>query len=341
MAIDADQIAHLQQLVATLRRRQRVLETQRAGYGSLAVPAHIELELQDIAQQLPRYDADLRRSQPTPDKIDDPYLGLLTFQENDATRFFGRDALVAELTGRVRSASFLTVLGASGSGKSSLVRAGLIPLLKGGALEGSAEWRYIVLKPGARPLDVLATELAKLQGNDLDLALRLSRLLAESDRALLLAADMLLDRTQGQRLVLVVDQFEELWTQAPAEQRDRFIRLLLTATGATDEPLLLITTMRADFLHRAIEQRPLAERIERHVALVSPMQPVELRDAILRPIEGAGSFEPGLVEELVEQVQDHPGALPLLEYALLELWKHREPDGTMTWAAYRRLRPRR
>ena len=218
------------------------------------------------------------------------------------------------------------------------MRAGLIPLLRSGALEGSEHWRYVTLKPGTRPLDMLATEFTKLQGSDLDLALRLSHSLAESERALLLAADMLLDRANGERLVLFIDQFEEIWTQAPAEACDAFVRLLLTAADAPDAPLLVVLAMRADFLHRAIEYRPLAERIERHVALVSPMQPDELRAAILRPAEGAGGgFEPGLVEELVTQVQDRPGALPLLEYTLLELWKRRAPDGTMTWADYRAL----
>jgi WD40 repeat protein len=338
MAVSPDEIAHLDQLITTLRRRQRLLETQRAGYGQLAAPAHITLELEDIARELPRHEAELRRLRPTAPADANPYLGLLTFQEADAARFFGRDVLVADLIERVRGAPFLVVLGASGSGKSSLVRAGLIPQLKTGAVEGSQGWRYAALKPGARPLDALAAELATLQGGQLDLALRLSGALTESDRALLLAADMLLEQESGQRLMILVDQFEELWTQASAEQRDQFIKLLLAATDAPDTPILIVLTMRADFLPRALEHRELAERIERHVALVSPMQPDELRDAIQRPAENAGgSFEPGLVEELIEQVQGQPGALPLLEYTLLELWRRCQADRLMNWAAYRAL----
>jgi hypothetical protein len=200
MADVSDEIAHLEQLAATLRRRLRVLETQRALYGERDVPTHIVLELEDTRRELVRIEADLRRLRPGLADARPPYLGLLTFQEANADLFFGRDTLVADLVERAGRAPFLAVLGASGSGKSSVVRAGLIPMLRGGALPGSEHWRYVIFKPGARPLDALAAELAKLQGGDLGAALTLSCQLAESDRTLLLAADMLLDRAAGQRL---------------------------------------------------------------------------------------------------------------------------------------------
>jgi WD40 repeat protein len=334
-----EQIAHLEQLIAALRRRRRVIETQRAGYGPLAVPAHIEIELEDIARQLPGYEAELRRLRPQVLQNVVPYLGLWAFQEADAARFFGRDTLVADLVSRIVHTPFLAVLGASGSGKSSLVRAGLIPQLRAGALDDSSNWRFAVLKPGAHPLDALATELARLQSGSLDSALQLSRSLAEHDRALLLAADMLLDHAANQRLVLVVDQFEELWTQQPpADERKAFIDQLLSVCATPDAPLRIVLTMRADFLHHAIEQQALAEQIERHMALISPLQAHELRDAIVRPAADlGGSFEPGLVDELIAQVQHRQAALPLLEYTLLELWKAREHNGLMTWAAYHAL----
>lgn len=339
MALDTETIAHLEERVNILRRRQRVLETQRVGYGALAVPAHIELELEDIRAEIQKAEADLRRERPCPPQEANPYLGLLTFQAADAARFFGRDALIADLIARAKNTPFIAVLGASGSGKSSVVRAGLLPQLQSGAIPGSERWRTIILAPGMRPLDTLAAELAKLSGAaDLDLALRLSRTLAEDHRALLLACDMLLDHTCGQKLILVIDQCEEIWTQTPPEQRERFIALLLHAASSPETPCMIVLTMRADFLHRAIEHQPLAEQIERHVALVSPMQPCDLREAIMRPAESAGgTFEPGLVDELIKQVQGQPGALPLLEYTLLELWKRRATDGLMTWAAYEAL----
>src|SRR5215212_9011753 len=132
-----EQLVHLTDLIATLRRRQRVLESQRARFGEGAVPPQIVLELEDIARELARHTAELRRLRPGPADDRNPYLGLLTFQEQDAERFFGRDALVAGLAERGGHASFLAVLGASGSGKSSVVRAGLVPMLKAGVLPGS------------------------------------------------------------------------------------------------------------------------------------------------------------------------------------------------------------
>jgi len=344
----AEQIIHLTDLTATLRRRQRVLESQRARFGEGAVPPQIVLELEDIARDLARHTAELRRLRPSPLDERNPYLGLLTFQEQDAERFFGRDALVADLVDRAGRAPFLAVLGASGSGKSSVVRAGVLPMLKGGALPGSERWRYVTLRPGPRPLDALAIELAKLQGGDLGAVLTLSQQLASSDRALLLSAGMLLDRNAGQRLVLLVDQAEELWTLAPsepdaqatfvAEQQRPFIQHLLTAIAASDAPLLVILTMRADFLHRAAEQPDLAHAIGEHDVIISPMTAAELHEAIERPAANVGgAFEPGLADELIEQTLGRVGALPLLEYTLQELWKQGQPDGALTWAAYRAL----
>ncbi len=331
-----DTRAHLDQLIVTLRRRQRVLETLRAGYG-LAVLPHIVLELEDVARDLAKAQAELRRLRPAAPADREPYRGLLTFRESDAEHFFGRDALVADLVERAGRAPFLAVLGASGSGKSSVVRAGLIPMLKGGALPGSERWRYVTFKPGPQPLEELATRLATLHGGDLGSKLALVGQLAQGDRALLRAARLILDGSQDERLALVVDQAEELWTQAQPEQRDRFINLLLVAAEAPAAPVLTVLTMRADFLHRALERRALAERIERSVAFVGLMTPDELREAIVRPAEAAGGFEPGLADELIAQALDRPGALPLLEYTLQELWRQRAPDGTMTWAALQAL----
>jgi WD40 repeat protein len=343
----AEDIAHLEELAGIWRRRLRFLETQCAAYGTLAVPAHIALEREDAEQQLAQALAELRRLRPSPSADRPPYLGLLTFQESNADLFFGRDALVADLVERVRRAPLLAVLGASGSGKSSVVRAGLVPMLRGGALPGSQTWRYITLRPSARPLDTLAAELAKLHGDPTAVA-QYGQTLNTGERALLLLADALLDRANGQRLVLVIDQFEELWTLLPSEQGQRdslrdqqhkpFIRLLLAAIAAPDTPLLVVLTMRADFLHHAAEDAALAHVIGEHVLIVSPMSPDQLQAAIMRPAElVGGAFEPGLVGELVEKVAGQPGALPLLEYTLAELWRQRRDDGFMTWAVYREL----
>src|SRR5215207_1269634 len=165
--LPAEEIAQLEQRIGVLGQRLRLRETQIAGYGSLDVPPHIVLDKQEAERVLRQAQAELRRLRPGPTGASAPYLGLLTFHEQDADRFFGREALVADLVERAGRAPFLAVLGPSGSGKSSVVRAGLIPMLKGGALPGSEKWSYITLKPGTRPLDTLAAELTRLQGGDL------------------------------------------------------------------------------------------------------------------------------------------------------------------------------
>ena len=283
-----------------------------------------------------------------PDRERTPYVGLNTFRESDADLFYGRDKLVAELVEKVGQWPFLAVLGPSGSGKSSVVRAGLIPELKEGALLGSGDWLYATLKPGSRPLDALAVALSKLQEGKLGGALELRRSLEQDERALLLSAELLTAEREECRLLLMVDQFEELWTLTPVEeaarqkftveQREPFIHLLLMAAEATDTPVTVIITMRADFLHRAAEYPDLARQIQEHLLIVSPMTAEELESAITDPaLEAGGGFEPGLVQELVGEVEGVAGALPLLEYTLLELWKRRNDDDVMSWEAYQDL----
>ncbi len=146
--------------------------------------------------------------------------------------------------------------------------------------------------------------------------------------------------------MLVIDQFEELWSLAPADpaalagfagqQQGPLIRLLLAAAGAG--PITIVLTMRADFLHRAAEDSALAHSIGQHDIVVGPMSADELRQAIERPAQLAGgACAPGLADELIAQVAGRPGALPLLEYTLLELWKARRSDGMLTWEAFRAL----
>lgn len=279
----------------------------------------------------------------------DPYVGLYTFQENDAEWFFGREGLVELLQEKVEEFSFLAILGSSGSGKSSTVLAGLLPALKKGALPNSEQWHYVTIKPTARPLDSLAAALNQVQGGNLGTLSTLRQVLASDGRGLLLAADMLRANDPTARLVLVVDQFEELWTLAPTEKEARqrfaqekqrpFVRLLLSVIEAQkkepDPSLLIILTMRIDFLHRAAENRDFARYLSDHLVIVSPMKPYELRKVIEEPAKKAGgTFEPGLADKLIKDTQDNPGGLPLLEYTLFELWKAKQADGTMTWHAF-------
>jgi WD40 repeat protein len=345
---DEEELTHREQLAAILQRRRRVLEIQRARFGD-SIPASILLELEDTEQQLAQVQADLRRLRPGRTEMHCPYVGLLTFQEHDSTLFFGRDALVGELLDKVDQTSFLAVLGPSGSGKSSVVRAGLVPALKKGALPGSDQWHYLVpLTPGARPLNALATVLGAAQNGILGNIASIRESLRQNDDALLLMADGLLTGRTNARVVLVVDQAEELWTLTPTEatartafeveQQQPFITCLLTAAAALDKSVLIIFCMRADFLHRAIEHHDLARLLGEHDVMVSPLLLDELRSAITRPAELVGGvFEHGLVDTLIEQTAGRTGALPLLEYTLLELWKGRRADGTLTWEAFKHI----
>jgi WD40 repeat protein len=343
-----DELLHLQELAAVLQRRRRILEVQRTRFGDL-VPASLVMELEDTERQLAQIHAEVRRLRPGPTDVHSPYLGLITFQEDDSSYFFGRDALIGELLNKAEQTAFLAVLGPSGSGKSSVVRAGLIPALRREALPGSEQWQYLTpLKPGARPLNALAATLAAAQQGRLGDIAAIHEALSKKPDALLLMADGLLSGRTNARLVLVVDQAEELWTLAPiepaartaflADQQQPFINCLLAAAQEADHPVLIILTLRADFLHRALEHHELASWIKTHNVLVEPMTRDELHSAITRPTElVGGSFEPGLVDTLVEQTISQPGALPLLEYTLLELWKERRSDGTLTWDAFKAI----
>jgi hypothetical protein len=343
-----DEIAHLEEVASILRRRLRILETQCVRFGSF-VPDYITQERDDVQRQLAQVQTNLRRLRPSPTDTLCPYVGLLTFDETDSAYFFGRDELVSTLLQKAEHASFLAVLGPSGSGKSSVVRAGLIPALKGGAITGSDRWCYLILRPGARPLYALAATFAAVPGQTLGDIGTICETLYRKGDGLLLLADGVRVGHKGSRLVLVVDQAEELWTLAPTERETRtafiteqqqpFIRSLLTAAASPDESVLIIFTMRADFLHRALEHHDLTHWMsgERNV-LVSPLLSEELAQAITRPAELVEcTFEPGLVDTLTKQTLGQPGALPLLEYTLLELWKQRQPPGILTWMAYTAL----
>ncbi len=239
-----------------------------------------------------------------------PYKGLRAFGEEDAGDFFGRAAFVQTLVEAVASilataqaapARLLAVVGPSGSGKSSLVRAGLLPRLKAGALPGSESWVYLdPVLPGARPLEALAVALAG-KGERSIHALR-EDLGAEDARGLHLWARQLAPHPD-QRVVLVVDQLEELFTlTTDEEERRQFIDLLLTAVGEPRGPLLAILTLRADFYDRPLAYPGLAALLETHGKVVVPMSVAELREAVERPAalpDVQSRFEPSLVGDLL------------------------------------------
>jgi WD40 repeat protein/transcriptional regulator with XRE-family HTH domain len=272
-----------------------------------------------------------------------PYKGLRAFSSADAGDFFGRDALIADLVQSVgcaasTTARFLALLGPSGSGKSSVVMAGLIPRLKRSAVPGSSAWTYLEpLLPGAHPLEALTVSLGSaLPGSSL------SSIRADLDSSVR-GLHLLSLRLAGQArapVVLVVDQAEELFTLAGDEyERRHFIDLLVTAVTEPAGPLLAIWTLRADFYDRPMNYPALGALLESHSRSVLPMSPADLREAIERPaaLPDVGlTFEHDLVGDLLFEVRGQAGALPLLAFTLEQLFERRV-GRCMTLAAYHAL----
>jgi WD40 repeat protein len=260
--------------------------------------------------------------EPTPS--DCPYLGLQTFNEGDARFFFGREADIQRLIEQLKGWRLLTVLGPSGVGKSSVVRAGLIPALRRGDLPGSQEWQIEVHRPGALPLSELASQLARLAPGEPIGSIRAQ--LASDRRTLARLGEAAMSSTSpGERIVWVIDQLEEVFTLCHDEdEREAFIHNLLHAATVPDGRTLVVLTMRADFYPRCAAFPELAAQMAGHQYLISPLSRDGLRQAIVEPARQVGlELERGLAKEILDDVHDQPGALPLLEHALKELWERR------------------
>ncbi|HEX8158563.1 MAG TPA: BTAD domain-containing putative transcriptional regulator [Solirubrobacteraceae bacterium] len=235
-----------------------------------------------------------------------PFRGLASYDVSDAEYFCGRQRLVAELVARLVGAPLLGVVGPSGSGKSSVMRAGLLPALAGGVLPGSEDWTQVLIRPGAHPVRELASAFADLTGED--------------------------------RVVLAVDQFEETFTVCGDEaERTEFVSELVHVAQERDGRFVVVIAIRGDFYGRCAAYPGLSSLLAANHVLVGPMRRDELRQAIEGPSARAGlRIESELVEALVDDVAEEPGALPLLSTALLELWQRR--DGRrLNLAAYNEI----
>ena len=243
-----------------------------------------------------------------------PYRGLAPFDAAHAEYFFGRERLVAELVARLVGSTLLTVVGPSGSGKSSAVRAGLLPALAEGVVPGSEHWRRAVMRPGARPLAELSRALARAVPE------------AGHEGAAPWIADALDRLPDGERLVLCVDQFEEAFVACRDQaEREAFFDALVEGAGDPDERLVIVLAIRGDFYARCAEHAELSTLVSANQLLVGPMRRDELRRAIELPARRAGlRVEPRLVSALVGDVAEEPGGLPLLSAALVELWQRRD-----------------
>ncbi len=277
----------------------------------------------------------------TGDNAPNPYKGLKAFEEADAGQFFGRISLTEQLLARLASDkdgesgdNLLVIVGPSGSGKSSVVKAGLIPALRRGALPGSDEWFYADMVPGANPMEEVEAALLRVAVNPPESLLRQLR---EDERGLVRAIKRVLpdDNTQ---LVLFIDQFEEVFTLTTSEaDRQHFLNSLLNAVNEPRNRLRLIITLRADFYDRPLSYHEFGQLVRQYTEVVLPLSPQELENAIVQPARQVGvALENGLSTAIIADVRDQPGALPLLQYALTQLYDQRE-NGRLTLDTYKHI----
>jgi WD40 repeat protein/DNA-binding SARP family transcriptional activator len=253
---------------------------------------------------------------------ENPYKGLRAFDESDADDFFGREALVAELSAAVEERRLVVVVGPSGIGKSSVVKAGLIPALRGGALPGSTSWVVTDMFPGAYPFEELAAALLRVA------VTRPAELVEELARDELGMARVVKRALPSDgELLLVVDQFEELFTLTAEDERRRFLEGLTRLVTDGRSRARVVVTLRADFLDHPLRYPELGELVRAGMVAVTVPSDDELAAAIEGPAARVDvRFEPGLVSEIIGDVRDQPGALPLLQYALTELFAARTSD---------------
>ena len=267
-----------------------------------------------------------------------PYKGLRAFQQADAADFFGRTDMIARVLRRLQEpvvqSNFLAVIGPSGSGKSSLVKAGVLPALRGGRIPGSDDWFYAEMVPSHAPLEELSSAL--LSVSTADLPDMVDTLRNNKDGLSQAVHQALPDKDS--KLVLMLDQFEELFTQVEQESdRQQFLDLILNAVNEENSPVIIIATLRADFYDRPLLYQGFGELIRARTELVLPLNDDELKESIEGPAERVGAIlEHGLVDLIIEDVREQPGALPLLQYALTELFERRE-GALLTRSAYREI----
>lgn len=267
-----------------------------------------------------------------------PYRGLEFFDEAHAEYFFGREELTDQLIEKLRVGNFAAVVGASGSGKSSLVRAGLIHTLRQGKkFSGSDRWRIQLISPTEQPLKSLATAFVNPKDSAVDRAEQLRRaetLLRDGGTGLshlVRASLMSAKHGRNSRLLLIIDQFEEVFTlcQGVQAERDRqsFFNSLVSALRELGDCFSVVVVLRADFFGKYSLYNGLAEQIEQHLVTVTPLTYQQIKASIVKPAEKAGIVcEPNLIYNILLDVVGAPGELPLLQYTLLELWQQRQPD---------------
>jgi hypothetical protein len=273
-------------------------------------------------------------------EVNNPFPGLRPFETDENNLFFGRDGQSDELLERLRRARFLAVVGTSGSGKSSLIRAGLLPALYGGLMgDAGSSWRIAIHRPGGDPIGNLADALANQDVFGTENKSEIQKTLIET--TLRRSSIGLVDVARQARmqphenLLVVVDQFEELFrfkqarNETPAgDDATAFVKLLLEAGAQSEVPIYIVLTMRSDFLGDCSQFAGLPEAINDGQYLIPRMSRDERRSAIVGPVAvGAAEITTPLVNRLLNDVGDNPDQLPILQHALMRTWDY--------WAAHR------
>lgn len=268
-------------------------------------------------------------------EVSNPYRGLRAFAEADADHFFGRERLVERLLTRLghsgTTARFVALVGPSGSGKSSVIRAGLVPAIRSGALTGSDRWFITTMVPGVHPFESLEGALRRIATNPPnDLLERLT------DRGLADAVEAI-NPDRSTQVVIVVDQLEELFAQSAPSEAAAFLDALASAAADPHAGVKIVATLRADFYDHPLRHPAFGELLRLSTEVITPMTPPELEQAISGPAAGVGvSFESGLVTQIAADVAGQPNSLPLLQYALTELFERRT-GSTIPLTSYREL----
>lgn len=335
----ADVIYSLQQQIDEYQESLRLIDERMSEYVQVTdIPLQSVKEQRRLQERIAELESRLEALRQAPN----PYRGLQPFEAEHSQYFFGREAMTDRLVGRVTEQDLVVVIGPSGSGKSSLLRAGLISEIGKGVLPGSQTWAVEIFKPGAEPLRSLAAALTpyldpnKTAVDQMAEARNLAERLLKGD--LTMAGDVMPAlrqyKPQPPHFLLIIDQFEELFDPRVDDiARQTFLDALLSSDSAGW--LKLVVAVRADFFDRLSEDRRLGERVDAGLLNVLPMSMEERRAAIEKPaLINGRRFEEGLVDRMLDAAGEGAGSLPLLEFTLTQLWQHQTGDGLLTHQAY-------
>lgn len=274
-------------------------------------------------------DFDISR-QPELKSSDCPYVGLETFSEAKAEFFFGRQKLVKQWISKLAKHRLIAVIGPSGSGKASLISAGVVPALRSGAVPGSEHWRYFpMIAPGANPLRNVIDAVGGDAAGSLD---EMAAAMRKSPMVLL----GLVERDSTQPALLVFPRFEEVFTLAREEDRKALAENLIEVVEAPRGHRVLVA-IRNEFVAHLVQLGPLQAQLQKGEVFVPPFDASELREVVEQPAARVGlKFDDGLVDALIYDVLGDPATLPLLQFMLLKLWDRRERN-RITWKVYREI----